>query len=526
MPFNDVPLTLVLITSRVGADASRGRRTDVTTVIGGYELESELGRGATGTVYVARPAGGSAPVALKVLSPALASDLTFRTRFRREAEIMKRLADPHCVGVYDYGDDDTPWIAMEYVHGATLRAVLDRADRLTPAQACGVMLGALAGLGRAHDLGVVHRDVKPENVLVDAHGESKLADFGLVADRAEVNDWRAIEGSPAYMSPEQVRGRPLDARSDLYACGAVLYELLTGHVPYRAEGPIAMLHAQVGEPTPDATSLPKRIAAATTRALAKDPDERPQSAGEFAAELTDAADHDLGPLWLAGAGIAGFVGAATTVEMTERPNRRRSRRVGMGVAAGLVAALVGAGAIVATASSSGNTDPIATPSTSRVVATAATTAPARRTTRASIVPLVDPCVVGHWRAASATGYYKNFDSGKIDPTVGGAGATDTVDAAGRYVVEHAAEAAFHGTDAGRVLIMTFRGRVTGTLTARHGVEHATTTTSTLSLAVTIGGQPINDARVFPGAGTSTYTCNASNYIEHNSDGTETTWVRS
>jgi Protein kinase domain len=498
----------------------------MTTAIGGYELESELGQGATGTVYVARPAGSGEPVALKVLSPALASDPAFRTRFRREAEIMKRLADPHCVGVYDYGDDDTPWIAMEYVHGATLRAVLDRADKLTPAQACGVMLGALAGLGHAHDLGVVHRDVKPENVLVDAHGESKLADFGLVADRVEVNDWRAIEGSPAYMSPEQVRGEPLDPRSDLYACGAVLYELLTGHAPYSAESPLAMLHAQVDAPTPNTASLPNRIATVVTRALAKDPNERPATAAEFAAELTDAADNDLGPLWLASAGIAGIVAAATTIELAEHARRRRSRRVRIGVAAGLVAALVVVGAIIAAASSSSHTHPIATPSTNTVRPTAATSTTATPSTRASIVPLVDPCVVGHWHATSATSYYKNFDSGKTDPTVGGAGSTDTVNAAGRYVVDNAAEAPFYGTDAGRVLIMTFRGRLTGTLKARHGVEHTTTTTSTLSLAVTIGGQPINNARVVPGASTSTYTCNASSYIEHNSDGTETTWVRS
>jgi hypothetical protein len=497
----------------------------MTTAIGGYELESELGQGATGTVYVARPAGSGEPVALKVLSPALANDPAFRTRFRREAEIMKRLADPHCVGVYDYGDDDPPWIAMEYVHGATLRAVLDRADKLTPAQACGVMLGALAGLGRAHDLGVVHRDVKPENVLVDAHGESKLADFGLVADRLEVNDWRAIEGSPAYMSPEQVRGGPLDARSDLYACGAVLYELLTGHATYSAESPIAMLHAQVDAPTPNTASLPNRIAAVVTRALAKDPNARPATAAEFAAELTDAAEHDLGPLWFASAGIAGFVAAGTTVELAEHRSRRRSRRAPLGVAAGLVVVLVVVGAIIAAASSSSHTHPIATPSINTVISRAATSITAAPTTRVSLVPLVDPCVVGHWHATSETGFYKNFDSGKTDPTVGGAGATDTVDAAGRYVVDNAGQAAFYGTDAGRELIMTFRGRLTGTLTARNGVEHTTTTTSTLTLAVTIGGQPINNARVLPGAGTSTYTCNASSYIEHDSDGTETTWIR-
>jgi hypothetical protein len=417
----------------------------MTTAIGGYELESELGQGATGTVYVARPSGSGEPVALKVLSPALASDPAFRSRFRREAEIMKRLADPHCVGVYDYGDDDTPWIAMEYVHGATLRAVLDRADKLTPAQACGVMLGALAGLGHAHDLGVVHRDVKPENVLVDAHGESKLADFGLVADRVEVNDWRAIEGSPAYMSPEQVRGGPLDPRSDLYACGAVLYELLTGHAPYSAESPIAMLHAQVDAPTPNTASLPNHIAIVVTRALAKDPNERPASAAEFAAELTDAADRDLGPLWLASAGLAGLVAGVLAVDHVaagaSAPRRRPRSRARLALAVG---AVVTVGAVAVAVAQSGALDH--TPKKRSAATTAAATRP-RTTSASSTIPplttvagIVDSCLVGRWISTTpiSTGVVTSFN-GPSGSLLGGIGIVRTIEADGheRFDYSHA-----------------------------------------------------------------------------------------
>jgi hypothetical protein len=334
----------------------------MNTTIGGYELESELGRGSTGTVYRAVRAQEREYVALKVLSPALGNDAVFRDRLEREAAIMSRLTDPHCVGVVAYGVDGTPWIAMEYVHGATLRAVLNRAGVLTPAQACGVMLGALAGLGHAHELGLVHRDVKPENVLVDVQGESKLADFGLVADRTATNEWRSIEGSPAYMSPEQTRAEPFEPRSDLYACGAMLYELLTGRTPYSAESPLAMLHAQVDAPLPPTDGMPSRIAALVVSALAKEPADRPQTAAEFSAALVDAAGRDLGPLWLSAAGIAGFVagvlGARVAGAQTlHNPHRRRPRprvaRAGVRIAAATVTATIVAGgvAIFATQSS-------------------------------------------------------------------------------------------------------------------------------------------------------------------------------
>ena len=277
------------------------------TLIGGYVLESELGHGATGTVYLGRSASDQV-VAVKVLASALASDSSFQARFASEAAVMTRLADPHCVAVYGHGTDaGRSWIVMEYVPGSTLRAVLETAGVLTPAQACGVMLGALAGLGRAHEIGLVHRDFKPENVLVATDGNSKLTDFGLTIDRGSETSFRALEGSPAYMSPEQVRAEPAGERSDIYAAGAVLYELVAGHAPYAGSTPLAVMRAHVDAPLPDTTALPPRIGQLVRSALAKDPADRPAGAAEFAAQLRDAADRDLGPGWLAAASIAGIV---------------------------------------------------------------------------------------------------------------------------------------------------------------------------------------------------------------------------
>ena len=326
----------------------------VSQTIGGYTLDSELGRGATGVVYRAHDGRGNV-VALKVLDVALSADAGFRERFAREAETMTRLDDPHCVAVYAHSVDTyDAWIAMEYVDGASLRAVLEHARTLSAPQACGVLLGALAGLGHAHQLGLVHRDVKPDNVLVDRTGTSKLADFGLVADHTRDAPSRTIEGTPAYMSPEQVRGEPPDARSDLYAAGCVLYELITGRAPYTADTPLAVMQAHLAASVPDTAALPDHIAQVVTSALAKDPNERPASAEAFAAELQTAADHDLGPFWLASASIAGLaagiLGAHAAADTLNAMHRRRPR--GVKIAAAAVVALVVGSAIIAARSAS------------------------------------------------------------------------------------------------------------------------------------------------------------------------------
>jgi serine/threonine protein kinase len=181
--------------------------------LGDYELRSVLGRGATGVVYEARSETGER-VAVKVLDPGFVSDEAAHDRLRREATILGALRDDHLVRVVELVDAEAePYLVVEYVDGASLRAVIGESSRLAPADMIAVMDDLLAGLAVAHDHGVIHRDVKPENILVDRHGTGKLADFGLALSRNDASTpFHAGQGTPAYMSPEQVRGEPLDAR--------------------------------------------------------------------------------------------------------------------------------------------------------------------------------------------------------------------------------------------------------------------------------------------------------------------------
>ena len=344
-----------------------------------YQLESVLGRGATGVVYRARRVTDGVITAFKELNPELTGDPAYIARFDREATNMALIANPHCVALYEHGGGDPgAWIAMEYVHGASLRAVLSAHGRLTAEQACGVLRGALLGLGNAHRLDVVHRDVKPENILVDTGGVSKLGDFGLTAFRGSADEWRMVEGTPAYMSPEQVRGEALDGRSDLYAAAVVFYELLTGGLPFAGTDPYSVLRAQVESEPARPEGQPARVTELLMRGLAKDRDRRPATAEAFLAELEEAAEHDLGAGWLAAAGIAGLVigivaasvGTAEAAPSTHSANAhtggqaRRAARIasrlgahaGLKVAAGIAALAVvgGVTGAVAAGSSSGH----------------------------------------------------------------------------------------------------------------------------------------------------------------------------
>jgi hypothetical protein len=385
---------------------------------GGYVLDAELGRGATGTVYRARRPTDGRLVAVKVLDPALVGDAEMRARLAGEADAMAAVAHPNCVAVYDHGEDEAgAWIAMEYVHGANLAAVLARAGTLTAKQACGVLTGALAGLGHAHAVGVIHRDLKPDNILVDANGVSKLTDFGLVTRRGDPHKrWRPLEGTPAYMSPEQVRGEPLDARSDLYAAGAILYQLLIGHPPFQADTPNALIHAQVNAPPPPMDDLPAHIGRLVHRALAKDRRDRPASAQEFAEALHDAARHDLGAAWLAGAGIVGLVAgvftaenasastavtATSTAKPTFRPPAGPRRK--KAIAAGIAAAVVAAALVAADLSRPKGTRAPAALATAKPSSNLATSPPPPPTTISS--PAVPPPVPALQAGCAGVSYF-------------------------------------------------------------------------------------------------------------------------
>ncbi len=273
-------------------------------LVGRYKVGRLIGRGGMAEVHAGWDARLNREVAIKVLRADLARDNAFLTRFRREAKSAAGLNHPSIVAVYDSGEDTTtelggadlavPFIVMEYVRGHTLRELLhERGGPLEPAEAARVMAATLRALGYSHAHGIVHRDIKPANVMVSSTGAVKLTDFGIaraIADTAAtLTNTAVVVGTAQYLSPEQAQGQPIDARTDIYAAGCVLYELLTGRPPFLGDSPLAIAYQHVGTP-PEAPStyrsqLPQDLDAVTLRALAKEPDARYHSAGEFAADL-------------------------------------------------------------------------------------------------------------------------------------------------------------------------------------------------------------------------------------------------
>jgi hypothetical protein len=279
----------------------------------GYEIRGILGRGASGVVYLAWQAEPGRLVALKALDPELSSSSGFQQRFADEARALESMAHPNLVELYDFfSHQGRGWIAMGYVDGASLRKVMEISRRLEPEQALGVLDGALGGLGYAHERQILHGDIKPENILVDRSGVSKLVDFGQVARVGETT----TGGTPAYMSPESARGEPSDQRSDLYSAGIVLYEALAGRPPFVATNDLALLRMQVSEPPPRAPHMAQPLADLLGRALAKDPAARPQSARSFLEELDEAAQAAYGRDWKRRSAIAGAVAAVTATAAT------------------------------------------------------------------------------------------------------------------------------------------------------------------------------------------------------------------
>ncbi|MDQ6748683.1 MAG: serine/threonine protein kinase, partial [Candidatus Dormibacteraeota bacterium] len=283
--------------------------------VGKYEVRGTLGAGAYGTVYLGWQEDLQRPVAIKELGRQLVADPAFLEGFREEARIMALLDHPNCVKVFDFIETgDRAFLVSEFVDGASLRQVVLDTGPLSPQQALGVLKGSLQGLGHAHHLGLVHRDVKPENILADRAGTSKLADFGQAYFGAGPGAAGALTGSPPYMSPEQARGGICDARSDLYSAGAILFEFLTGRPPFMADNPMAIMRAHVSEPVPDPRKvnkkLPKQATKLMQKALAKDPAARFQSADEMLTALEETARSGYGKNWEQSAAIKGLVAAS------------------------------------------------------------------------------------------------------------------------------------------------------------------------------------------------------------------------
>lgn len=256
-----------------------------------YHIERQLGQGGMASVYLARDEELDRPVALKLLADNLAGDATFRDRFEREARLAARLSHPNVVRVFDVGESHgRPFIVMEYVEGDTLADELERHGSLPTARAVELALQICRGLEAAHASGLVHRDVKPRNLLLRPDGVLKIADFGIAraAESTRLTEIGTILGTAAYLAPEQAEGLEATPAADLYSVGAVLYELLTGRVPYAATSLVELLAKQQAGPPAPIGGAPPALEQAVNRCLEPDPSERPASAAALAAELAAA----------------------------------------------------------------------------------------------------------------------------------------------------------------------------------------------------------------------------------------------
>ncbi|MCY7326018.1 MAG: Stk1 family PASTA domain-containing Ser/Thr kinase [Microbacteriaceae bacterium] len=260
---------------------------------GRYQVRSRIARGGMATVYLATDLRLERRVAIKVMHSHLADDSKYRTKFIQEARSAARLAHPNVVNVYDQGQDaDTAYLVMEYLPGITLRDLLDEHHILTTDQAIDIMEAVLSGLAAAHKSGIVHRDLKPENVLLADDGRIKIGDFGLArAASANTATGNALLGTIAYLSPELVTRGIADTRSDIYAVGIMLYEMLAGEQPFKGEQPfqIAHQHANDTVPTPSSKNpnVPAELDELVLWATARDPDQRPRDAKTMLDQLVD-----------------------------------------------------------------------------------------------------------------------------------------------------------------------------------------------------------------------------------------------
>ena len=261
-------------------------------IAGRYEVEELVGHGGMSSVYKARDALLERHVALKILHDQYSEDEDFVERFKREARSVAQLQHPNIVTVIDRGEEDgRQYIVFEYIDGENLKEFVVRKGRLDVPEALEIALEVARGLAFAHAQGLIHRDVKPQNILLNGDSRAKVTDFGIARslDVDGMTQTGTVLGTSNYIAPEQATGQPVDAHSDVYALGAVLYELLAGDVPFPGESFLAVAMKHVHEPPPNLLDVrgdvPLRVAAAVDRALEKDPEQRFPTMDAFAAEL-------------------------------------------------------------------------------------------------------------------------------------------------------------------------------------------------------------------------------------------------
>jgi beta-lactam-binding protein with PASTA domain/tRNA A-37 threonylcarbamoyl transferase component Bud32 len=306
---------------------------------GRYHVGPRLARGGMATVYEAHDNRLDRTIALKVMHPSLADDEEFVTRFIREAHSAARLSHPNVVAVYDQGaDQGHVFLAMELVRGRTLRDLIRASGHLSPRQALEVLEPVLAALGAAHQAGLMHRDVKPENVLLSDDDRIKVADFGLAravtGATSHTTTSGVLMGTVAYLSPEQVTRGVADPRSDVYAAGIVLYEMLTGSKPYDGETAIQVAYRHVHDDVPPPSALvpglPAELDHLVARATSRDPDGRPADARRFLAEVVAArramSDGELDTLGPALSALSSTPDHTLVVDLTARTTTAPARR--------------------------------------------------------------------------------------------------------------------------------------------------------------------------------------------------------
>lgn len=260
-----------------------------------YRLEAKLGSGGMSTVFLARDEVLDRAVAVKLMHQGMIGDPDQLERFNQEARAVAKLSNPNVVAVIDAGEDDgRPYIVFEYIKGETLKQRIGRIGALDTTEALAYAIEVAQALEVAHERGMVHRDVKPQNVLIDSTGRAKLTDFGISRqlDEEGMTGEGKVVGTTDYVAPEQAMGQPVDPRSDVYSLGIVLFEMLTGDVPFKADSQVGVAMKHIGEEIPDVQGIRPDISAVTASTLdhatAKDPDDRYQSVSEMAEEMRGA----------------------------------------------------------------------------------------------------------------------------------------------------------------------------------------------------------------------------------------------